>query len=556
MSERAPGYSEQISSRPTESTPTPVASKSPEASRKEKETSWFERAEQRHRLAQAGVQLEHVLDNVIDHKNAEAILRASGIPPEMHSAFRRVIDEYRQVNRISDMVVEDLELNADWKKKNDEEKGAWIYERLMHRSPRGRVEFYRYGALLAVSCADREDYVALTTRPKSGGVFMAYREYEFFQALEGETVRGHIPLAVLSESRNVEWFQVLLHERQHFVNHRLLNLFVEDEIRGPVKDPILMKRRIKTKRVRDIKDEVLAYMREPERSSSIQDCLTSELYDALFDNLSTSEENRIDHVLTRIDREWSRFPSVLKSYPEIIVHQLYDIPFERIPSYLRMMRRYYEKVLQPNRAMHTETEVLKKQYGQRLYPLRVLPEFRELLQAVAGYESSLGRLDAALLGVRDKGHIPMIVEKQKENIVYWKKQLAHEGIESPYVHLDTDAQVPITARSTHFARRNNMLTTVALEAPFLVPPLQHQQRRMENDYAPSFISPPFQKLERLIQDEFREGPATITYELRGNELQISVSYELKHGDQSWKQTDHFVVPFQKETDGGSESLAA
>ncbi|MCX6722500.1 MAG: hypothetical protein NT094_00325 [Candidatus Staskawiczbacteria bacterium] len=128
---------------------------------------------------------------------------------------------------------------------------------------------------------------------------------------------------------------IVVHERQHFINHRLFRKFDATERKGGNTD------------LRAIKDEVLAYIRDGSSGDRLDAALHGELYKHLFADLPTDKQqianNIIDAVASFID--YNKSLGFLKDQESraILVYQLAGIPLERFPEWLDAFQRYYSE---------------------------------------------------------------------------------------------------------------------------------------------------------------------------------------------------------------------
>lgn len=117
--------------------------------------------------------------------------------------------------------------------------------------------------------------------------------------------------------------QVLLHERQHFIQDRLLDRFTTDEPRP-------------NEAFGSIKDEVLAYIRGGMGNTKLKELLTQENYPKLFPE-ETREEN--ERIVEEIAASFSLATNLHNKRAEL-VYALTGTPLKKIASRIRALNEY------------------------------------------------------------------------------------------------------------------------------------------------------------------------------------------------------------------------
>ncbi len=200
---------------------------------------------------------------------------------------------------------------------------------------------------------------------------------------------------------------IVTHERQHFLNHRLMKVFAESE--NPRRHEA--KTDIETA-ARFIKDEVIAYLRDGSTGAEIDTNLKEETYRNLFENLSPKEVELLHGILSNITTSMSK--DAVFSDPasrRAMAIQLIDIPFVKIPDWMPVIAGYYQETLHrideiaPPTDMISQKDATSPEFAT--YRLRldqaVLAYERVRRQAIdAVYLSAPGAVEAILADLRVK----------------------------------------------------------------------------------------------------------------------------------------------------------
>jgi len=131
---------------------------------------------------------------------------------------------------------------------------------------------------------------------------------------------------------------IVAHERQHFLNHRLMKVFAESENPG--------RHRAKTAielAARFVKDEIIAYLRDGSTGAQIASNLKEDVYAHLFENLSPKETELLRGNLLKSAEgigEHAVFSDPASR--RAMAMQLLDLPLSKIPDWIPVIAKYYQ----------------------------------------------------------------------------------------------------------------------------------------------------------------------------------------------------------------------
>lgn len=131
------------------------------------------------------------------------------------------------------------------------------------------------------------------------------------------------------------------HERQHFINHRLLRLFdrTEKEFKGKKETPLDAANRA-------VKDEIVSFVRGRSHGSQITQSLSGAPYAHLFKQLNANDSASMKSTIQSIGSALDTFSVFYE--PEsrkALAMQLMDIPLQRIPEAIPRIAEFYQKRL-------------------------------------------------------------------------------------------------------------------------------------------------------------------------------------------------------------------
>ncbi len=230
-----------------------------------------------------------------------------------------------------------------------EETGKRLFEHLAKREPYGVIHFDRSEAYLVMYCTKREDYEAIrgleNPEERSGGTFFESRQISVGKLSLPIVLSVIIGNKPESEERN----RIFLHERQHFINHNLLNVFSVDETHRGQK-PLGKKETEEYLNLVDarqrIKDEVIAYIRDQSEGTAIAKALLGKLYAELLEDIPGEEERK------NARSDVAEIGHALEEYKDLffgsdsralLVYHLLDVPLSQIAKMIEMIGAYYQK---------------------------------------------------------------------------------------------------------------------------------------------------------------------------------------------------------------------
>lgn len=331
---------------PEESTPnTP----NPERQRVRTERQ-IEVIKRNHEAAVTAFELESLVTGEdiksFDNEEIETVLQKlpSRLRSHYHEAMRNYFNDRKRIENYKS------EIDAFVEEKNSygipirdipRELGKSTFRDIAHGESMGEVTLNLQEGYFIMSFEDPRDYAravhgrdaipASTSVPieKSAGTYHRMRRIAFFED------KYYGPVIMVKKSEHVE--SIIAHERQHYINNRVFAGFKVTE--GPVADtPQALEARLQ----RNIKDEVLAYMRDGSTGTSMERSLFGELYTHLFSSLGRSKDET-ESVVKKTAGFLNQHHEVLKS-PEaraVLVYQLAHVPLEEFPKWLDALGKYY-----------------------------------------------------------------------------------------------------------------------------------------------------------------------------------------------------------------------
>lgn len=144
----------------------------------------------------------------------------------------------------------------------------------------------------------------------------------------------------------------VLHERQHWINHSILQLFhhLEGKMNAGPKLPALQEalQQHYTKTVNnlaDIKDELLACLREDANAQRSTDFWKTELYANLRKKFDENQQADLTQLLGHIEQELTQADIIFHSPANrgLLVYQLIDIPLTKFHKRIHNIVKFYEK---------------------------------------------------------------------------------------------------------------------------------------------------------------------------------------------------------------------
>ena len=327
-------------------------------------------------------------------------------------------------------------INYEWNKRNSEERLLQIEEmieknvqyditrtemraelpKMMYQSlgiytePKGEIKFEVREGYMIFIFSHPEDYQnAISRQPnvtpndpiveKSGGIF----SHATYLSLFSDHYMGPV-LMVRGDLVPEAVEDIVVHERQHFINHNILNLFSATEKYPEQK---FVQDWAKIRKFQQIKDEVLAYMREGRYGFEMKENLNGELYRHLFQGLSPDDEKDarriIDLTAKFLDHRGSS--SHNRENQAILVYQLACVPFAKFPAWLKAIEAYYFERFQLLEQFDTDVSIFELPmendwYARTMdghYPVK----YQQIYQAES-FTDEAHRLVAELAGLRKK----------------------------------------------------------------------------------------------------------------------------------------------------------
>lgn len=277
----------------------------------------------------------------------------------IRQAAREAVSEYRTLAQTAIQEENSLKKKALEKYKDDSSEtiGAMLFTARTGRHPVGPVSLTRREGYFIMTCPNPADYnvfydPALEDRKAD----------EFTKQVEILNRHGgsmHTSITLDRKSETSHWdlgditssfivlktvpdaygFDVIVdHERQHFLNHRLMNVFAKSENPGrhQAKTDIELA-------ARSVKDEIVAYVRDGSTGPQIEANLQEDAYAHLFENLSPKEADSLRGTLLTVTANMSKH--AIFSEPasrRAMAMQLLDIPLAKMPDWIPVIAKYYE----------------------------------------------------------------------------------------------------------------------------------------------------------------------------------------------------------------------
>lgn len=331
----------------------------------------------RHETARAALKIEDTLRSLPDYASATQLIDLASMAkrkltehhkqPEqaqrMENIYGQAILAYsesvRAVERIHDLVKREAQRRFHTPDPTPQQYGRVLLERYTgQRAKRaGKVYYQKHPGYVVIGCPRRVEYGALLNKDpdativkESGGVFT------FFTFTVGKSTE-RIPVIMIPEepSHAYRWKDALEHEQQHFFHHVALHVFSTIE-QGPT-DP----------ESQDIKDEILAYLKEGEDPETITMTLQEPLYHNLFEGMRESKKKKMLQIIEGLMVQIQK--TVLWNMPSpraraLLVNHLLDIPLLRWHAWIPHIDRYYrQKYLQLPRSVREYTPSTPLQPG-------------------------------------------------------------------------------------------------------------------------------------------------------------------------------------------------
>ena len=342
--------------------------KRPETQEERAKRRRFEVIRNNHNVAIKALRVEALISQTEAQSNLSLLSNPqiqnelNSLPEKFRRGFQNAIRNYEEIMSNLRVCERKMEILADIKKSfngvmTPERWGELIFYGITGKQPKGKVRFRRQEAYFVMTFSNLSDYAAihlggkekeenLRWANKSGG--------SYYSSMPLDLIKGTAPVPVLL-IRAEEWRDlgmvrmVELHERQHFINDKVFNLFYTFEShpsftssRGRDEEKESQYWELKEKFC-IIKDEILAFIRGGSSGEFLKSSLLGELYADLFSSLPLQEEEKAKKVINILAAFLERNHSFLNN-PEaraILVYQLVSVPLEEFPKWLDAFEEYY-----------------------------------------------------------------------------------------------------------------------------------------------------------------------------------------------------------------------
>lgn len=376
----------------------------PELSHAKQERKMLEIMETRHRNAIIALQLEKLLGDIgntvlfdVDGKPTEdwqriksealeiAILIVKNLPKEylsgdkndadMHDIelqldIENVIENYLRARHNAQIV--SWIIRNDYKIELDTEAGAFnagheMFVGMEGRRPDGHIKASMIEGYWILRFDNPIDFKTFSKGADANVVAGTFSKYEKFRDIS-------INVIAVGPADSENDAEVVLHERQHFINYSILSIFREIEPREQalIKDKALYPELYKLMTedgtsstpdkwpvysMRKIKDELLAYLRDGSSFAEAVDFIDDKIYKHLLNPFSDKQKEEVLHLLSAdIGVALYTLPPEFNS-PNgraLLVYHLLDVPLHKMPLRIKYIVEYYEnefnkfKYLKPN----------------------------------------------------------------------------------------------------------------------------------------------------------------------------------------------------------------
>ncbi len=314
-----------------------------------------ERLDKRHRHASLLVEL----DNALATQNHEEVLsihnkiESSDFSPSQRDSLIKILGEYgkmtKQAADAENYYKENFNITSPT------ELGAIFYHFRTNETPSSTqaVTAQRHEGYFLIYCTNPADYYKFAYPDQAQTSINQKSSGTFHNAITIGNTTFSVPVILINQAppENITneaatTNSIIIHERQHWINHKLLGVFqaTEKSIHDRTK-------RTETDEAQAfgkfIKDEVLACLRDGSSGMRLELSLSSDSYSAFFPAKEFSQKHKnilaqINTAIHEIDVQQGD-----KSLRPYIVLQLLDVPFDEIPAMLKKLSHYYHPV-KPN----------------------------------------------------------------------------------------------------------------------------------------------------------------------------------------------------------------
>lgn len=271
--------------------------------------------------------------------------------PEMRAAFRQAATNWAAHSVRAERIMRGLVPGApneahEWDDSARVEAGYRMFIARVGREPSGAVRFLRKGPFFYFSFLDTKDYLAFKAcfsnegEAFESGLFMPRSQWSPYTIVP----------TILQKGDDVN-ASVLAHEGQHFINHSLGMIFKNWEQGAESGSSPESAELPEANMHRDLKDEVIAYVRGGTDPLEIQKILVrGGDYDKLYKTRGITDEKaqKAEAILKNICQALSEHVWIRHKYSrhqthlrELMAATLLDIPLRKMEGYIRFSNTYY-----------------------------------------------------------------------------------------------------------------------------------------------------------------------------------------------------------------------
>ena len=320
---------------------------------------------QRQEIVSALVEFERLLSSSDDGVDSQllnhVITRIPDISKDRMSireAVRQVAVEYRALMKTARLEERVLIDHADraFGDHSSQTLGYMVFVARTGMHPVGTVDFVRKEAYFVLICPNPADYNVfynplLETLPAKEFTKEVETLLGHGGTYHSSLVLGRQPWAnradlpgitsgtiVAKATTDDPSFQAIIdHERQHFINQKLLRMF--DASEGPVGD---LKNSARIRVARSVKDEIISYVRDGMSGEATEASLRNDAYAGLFQSVSADDAESFRRIIATFAKKLDQFPHAnAPGYRKALVVHLFDVPLEKIPHRIEMAAEYY-----------------------------------------------------------------------------------------------------------------------------------------------------------------------------------------------------------------------
>lgn len=201
------------------------------------------------------------------------------------------------------------------------------------KNPSGVIRYELHTGYLVLAFADGDDYRLFTDGQIKSNIGRD-SDGTFRLAIDLDGEKMELPTIIVRGISSSNTKSIVDHERQHFLNQVVFNWFSDPE--SKVGYQSIEKRSPLKIRGWQIKDEILAYLRDGSEKDRISDC---GLYDKF--NLSEDEKSFIALFFEIVEKNkiFVNFPLIR----DLLVYDLLDVPFEKLLDRLNTFIDFYRQ---------------------------------------------------------------------------------------------------------------------------------------------------------------------------------------------------------------------